>query len=102
MALWGWATFYAFTVASALPGLLLLLFCRDPLNMAQHTASAFCRARASRPAIAGWRACSTRAAALWLAALFEAGMGLLALAVYGGVTLDYLALRKKGTPQGAQ
>ena len=121
VALWGWPTFYAFTVAAALPGLLLLLFCRETLNVAQHSERFLPRTRFA----AGYRwmtrlfCAGCGMLALWLAtlalealdlwrpaagaaALFEAGMGLLALAVCGGVTLDYLALRKKGAPQGAQ
>ena len=111
--LWGWPTFYAFTVLAALPGLLLLLLCRDTLNDAQNCERFLMRTRFA----AGYR-WTTRlfcigcaVIALWLTtlacqalglwrlesvpgALFEAGMALLALAVCGGVTLDYIAQRK--------
>ena len=111
--LWGWPTFYAFTVLAALPGLLLLLLCRDTLDDAQNSERFLMRTRFA----AGYR-WTTRlfcigcaVIALWLTtlacqalglwrlenvpgALFEAGMALLALAVCGGVTLDYIAQRK--------
>ncbi len=35
--LWGWPTFYSFTVLAALPGLLLLILCRETLNAAQNS-----------------------------------------------------------------
>lgn len=111
--LWGWPTFYAFTVVAALPGLLLLLLCRDTLNVAQRSEQFLPRTRFA----AGYRwttrlLCAGCAfIALWLAAvafqalglwqmenmpagLFEIGMALLVLAVCGGVTLDYMAQRK--------
>lgn len=111
--LWGWPTFYAFTVFAGVPGLLLLGFARNTLQAAQQSGE-FVR-RTLWPAGYQW---TTRLftmgcalLALWLLALvlnaagvwqtshllihlFEAGMSLALTAVVIGVILDYLALKK--------
>lgn len=111
--LWGWPTFYAFTVLAALPGLLLLAFCRNTLHAVQHSGDFPPRVHFTTAYRWTTRLFSLGCAliALWLAALalettgfwqgklpvaalFEAGMVLALLAVFSGVLLDYLALKK--------
>ncbi|MXP49020.1 muropeptide MFS transporter AmpG [Pantoea sp. Eser] len=110
--LWGWPTFYAFTVAAGLPGLLLLAFCRQTLDQVQQSGTFLVRCyypqgyRWTHRLFAG--GCSILALWLlalaidalgvltlssWLPALFEIGMALTLLAVLSGVVLDYRALK---------
>lgn len=110
--LWGWPLFYAFTVLAGLPGLFLLLFCRTTLNDAQQNARFVPRSHFSvqyRWAtrllwlgclfIAAWLISSalhaTGAISATVTGLFEAGIALIALAIVCGVTLDFIASRKK-------
>lgn len=114
VALWGWPTFYAFTVLVSLPGLFLLWVCRHTLNRMQQTGT-------FSPRIAwkqGYRwtlrlfisgatllvfclvALAIEAADLWapvilLPRLFEIGLALALAGVVWGTFLDYLALRKE-------
>ena len=112
--LWGWPTFYAFTVLAALPGLLLLGICRDTLNRMQQSGTFSARTvwRAGyRWAVRLFLAGSIllafclfllamQATALWqpviiLPHLFEIGMAIALTGVICGVCLDYLALRRE-------
>ncbi len=111
--LWGWPTFYAFTVFAGLPGLLLLTFCRHTLNQVEQSGNFLTRSYYPH----GYRwtnrlfAAGCGVLALWLVALalnalgltalaplltrlFELGMTLSLLAVLAGVLLDYRALKK--------
>ncbi|WP_312240323.1 muropeptide MFS transporter AmpG [Pantoea sp.] len=111
--LWGWPTFYAFTVVAGLPGLLLLWLCRDTLNRTQQTGAFLPRtawkqgyAWAIRLFLAGFILLIfglflliIQATDLWqpviiLPHLFEMGMALALVGVVCGVFLDYLALRR--------
>ncbi|WP_343554881.1 muropeptide MFS transporter AmpG [Pantoea sp.] len=111
--LWGWPTFYAFTVFAGVPGLLLLWLCRGTLHAVQQSGEFVMRSLWPQ----GYRwtvrlfSFGCGLLALWLLALalnasgliqtgallapmFEAGMALALLAVALGVILDSLALRK--------
>lgn len=112
---WGWPAFYAFSVTAALPGLLLLLGCRQTLDDAQKTGTFPPRTRwpgayswATRllktgalvagaglilliPDLLGWLAIDLMLSLLFSVALVVA-LGGVAL----GTTLDYLA--QKRTP----
>ncbi len=111
--MWGWPTFYAFSVIAALPGLLLLAGCRQTLEYTQHTES-FLPRRAYRNGYR-WalRALSAGCIVLgvwllllaidvlgwlnsegWLTPLFETGIALALCGVMMGSVLDYLALRR--------
>jgi PAT family beta-lactamase induction signal transducer AmpG len=108
----GWSTFYLFSVFAAIPGLLLLLVCKQTLEFTQQTDSFIPRteyAPAYRLAlrilaagcalIAGWLVIlllNATGLTNWAFGLQLLEWGaLLAIGgiVYGGV-LDYLALRK--------
>ncbi|MEM6160583.1 muropeptide MFS transporter AmpG [Erwinia sp. P6884] len=110
---WGWPAFYAFSVAAALPGLLLLLGCRQTLDDAQR-AGAFPQ-RTLWPNAYSWATRLLKTGALmavvglilllpdllgWLAIDFTLSLlfsGALAIALGGvalGTLLDYLALRR--------
>lgn len=110
---WGWPAFYAFSVTAALPGLLLLLGCRQTLDDAQKTGTFPPRTRwpgayswATRllktgalvagaglilliPDLLGWLAIDLMLSLLFSVALVVA-LGGVAL----GTTLDYLAQRR--------
>nr|WP_024967263.1 muropeptide MFS transporter AmpG [Pantoea sp. IMH] len=110
---WGWPAFYAFSVTAALPGLLLLLGCRQTLDDAQKTGTFTPRTRwpgayswATRllktgalvagaglilliPDLLGWLAIDLMLSLLFSVALVVA-LGGVAL----GTTLDYLAQRR--------
>lgn len=110
---WGWPAFYAFSVTAALPGLLLLLGCRQTLDDAQKTGTFPPRTRwpgayswATRllktgallagaglillvPDLLGWLAIDLILSLLFSVALVVA-LGGIAL----GTTLDYLAQRR--------
>lgn len=111
--LWGWPTFYAFTVFAGVPGLLLLWLCRDTLHSMQQSGEFMMRSLWPQ----GYRwtvrlfSIGCGLLALWLLALalnasgvvqinalltpmFEAGMALALFAVALGVILDSLALKK--------
>lgn len=111
--LWGWPTFYAFTVFAGVPGLLLLWLCRGTLHAVQQSGEFVMRSLWPQ----GYRwtvrlfSFGCGLLALWLLALalnasglvqtgallapmFEAGMAFALLAVALGVILDSLALRK--------
>lgn len=111
--LWGWPTFYAFTVMAGLPGLVLLAFCRQTLNQVEQSGNFLTRSYYPH----GYRwtnrlfAAGCSVLALWLVALalnalgvtaltplltrlFELGMTLSLLAVLSGVWLDYRALKR--------
>jgi len=111
--LWGWPTFYAFTVVAALPGLLLLWLSRRTLIQMQQSGTFL--SRSLWPAGYRWimrlfmsgcgllliwllalaaNACGVTQAALLLTPLFEAGIAVAAAAVTLGVFLDVLALKK--------
>ncbi len=111
--LWGWPTFYAFTVFAGVPGLLLLWLCRGTLHSMQQSGEFVMRSLWPQ----GYRwtvrlfSIGCGLLALWLLALalnasgvvqlntlltpmFEAGMAFALLAVALGVILDSLALKK--------
>lgn len=109
---WGWSTFYLFSVFAGLPGLVLLLVCKQTLEFTQQTDRFIPRtefAPAYRLAlrvlavgcalIAAWlvililNATSLTAWAFGLQLLEWGALLALVGIVYGGV-LDYLALRK--------
>lgn len=111
--LWGWPTFYAFTVVAGLPGLLLLWVCRNTLHAIQQTGEFIPRSQWQQgyrwtvrlfsfgcALLAAWLVTlALSAAGFWqpgdlLTHLFEVGMALALIAVAFGVTLDCLALRK--------
>ncbi|MFS2222454.1 muropeptide MFS transporter AmpG [Pantoea sp. B65] len=110
--LWGWPTFYAFSVVAALPGLLLLAGCKRTLEYTQDTASFLprtayrsgyrwaLRALTLGCALLGiWLLLLAVSAIGWLqdgamlTPLFEFGMGLALCGIVIGSLLDYLALR---------
>ncbi|MCZ4059097.1 muropeptide MFS transporter AmpG [Pantoea sp. LMR881] len=116
--LWGWPTFYAFSVFAALPGLLLLLFCRHTLDVMQQSGEFLPRTRykpgyrwtrrlfsAGCLILAMWLVLLALEAAGWsllsqlLPHLFEWGMALALTGVMLGVILDYLALKKSSEHQ---
>ncbi|WP_075180471.1 muropeptide MFS transporter AmpG [Pantoea sp. 1.19] len=111
--LWGWSGFYAFSVVAGLPGILLLLTCRDTLRRAER-GEGFAQRRdfahgyrwALRLMLAG---AALLAAALVLLAgstlgAWEArsltgygaelGIALLLLGIAAGSLLDFLAVRR--------
>jgi PAT family beta-lactamase induction signal transducer AmpG len=109
---WGWSTFYLFSVIAAVPGLLLLLVCKETLAYTQRTDGFLPRSRyagayqlALRTLAVG---CVLLAAWLGVITLNALGLtswdfaGLLleigALLAVGGILfgglLDYLSLRK--------
>ncbi|ORM74275.1 muropeptide transporter AmpG [Pantoea wallisii] len=111
--LWGWPTFYAFTIVAGVPGLLLLWVCRNTLQAMQQSGE-FTR-RTLWPQGYRWTVrlfgtgclllvawlltLALDAADLWqsgaiLSYLFEAGMIFALFAVMLGVILDCLAQRK--------
>ena len=111
--LWGWPTFYAFSVIAALPGLVLLAGCRQTLEYTQNTESFLPRSAyregyrwALRALSAGcvvlslWLLLLAIDALGWLNShglltpLFETGIALALCGVIIGSVLDYLALRK--------
>ncbi|WP_437608741.1 muropeptide MFS transporter AmpG [Erwinia sp. V71] len=111
--LWGWPTFYAFSVVAALPGLLLLAGCKRTLEYTQNTESFLPRNRyrdgyrwALRALSAGcmllglWLLLLAIQALGWLNStgiltpLFETGIALALCGIVIGSVLDYLALRK--------
>jgi len=113
--LWGWPTFYAFTVVAGLPGLLLLAFCRQTLDQVQQSGTFLVRScypqgyrwtnrlfAAGCSLLALWLlalaidALGVLTLTLWLPRLFEIGMALTLLAVLSGVVLDYRALKNSG------
>jgi PAT family beta-lactamase induction signal transducer AmpG len=67
----GWPTFYLFSVVAAVPGILLLLVCRQTLEYTQRT-EALCRARNIRSlslALRFWRWVAD--AGIWLLVLIQ-------------------------------
>lgn len=111
--LWGWPTFYAFTIIAGIPGLLLLWVCRNTLQAMQQSGE-FTR-RTLWPQGYRWTVrlfgtgclllvawlltLALDVADLWqsgaiLSYLFEAGMIFALFAVMLGVILDCLAQRK--------
>ncbi|HHV5719820.1 TPA: muropeptide MFS transporter AmpG, partial [Klebsiella pneumoniae] len=108
----GWSTFYLFSVVAAVPGIALLLLCRQTLEHTQRTASFMPRSEFPQAyALAlGILTLGCLLLAVWLALLilnaldytsFSFLSGLLevaALTAVGGILfgglLDYLALRK--------
>ncbi|PIF23074.1 MULTISPECIES: muropeptide MFS transporter AmpG [Pantoea] len=111
--LWGWPTFYAFTVFAGVPGLLLLWLCRGTLHHIQQSGEFVMRSLWPQ----GYRwtvrlfSVGCGLLAVWLLSLalnatgmlpldalltpmFEIGMAVALLAVALGVILDALALRK--------
>jgi PAT family beta-lactamase induction signal transducer AmpG len=111
--MWGWPTFYAFTVFAGVPGLLLLWLCRGTLHSMQQSGEFVMRSL--WPQAYRWTvrlfSIGCGLLALWLLALalnasgvvqidalltpmFEAGMAFALLAVALGVILDSLALKK--------
>ncbi|BDH46822.1 AmpG family muropeptide MFS transporter [Salmonella enterica subsp. enterica serovar Choleraesuis] len=108
----GWPTFYLFSVIAAVPGILLLLLCRQTLDYTQRTETFLSRDAYSsgyrialRLFTAGvllllvWVALliisSLGAPALAIAPwLLEAGAALAAVGVLAGGVLDYMALRR--------
>lgn len=110
--LWGWPTFYAFSVVAALPGLLLLAGCKRSLEYAQTHESFLPRTAFSNGyrwalralsagcvLLAGWLLLLAIDALGWvisgslLTSLFELGMALALAGIVIGSLLDYLALR---------
>lgn len=111
--LWGWPTFYAFTVIAGLPGLVLLAFCRQTLNQVEQSGNFLTRSyypqgyrwtnrlfAAGCGVLALWlvalalNALGVTALAPLLSGLFEIGMAFSLLAVLSGVLLDYRALKR--------
>ncbi|MCU5772014.1 muropeptide MFS transporter AmpG [Erwiniaceae bacterium BAC15a-03b] len=111
--LWGWPTFYAFSVVAALPGLLLLAGCKRTLEYTQNTDSFMPRTAwpggyrwALRALTVGcvllgvWLLVLAMSSLGWvnsgglLTPLFELGMALALCGIVIGSLLDYLALRK--------
>ncbi|WP_318366475.1 muropeptide MFS transporter AmpG [Enterobacter sp.] len=109
---WGWSTFYLFSVFAGLPGLLLLLVCKQTLEFTQQTDRFIPRTEFAPAYRLALRVLAVGCAliAAWLVILILNATGLTAWAfglqllewgallalvgiVYGGV-LDYLALRK--------
>ena len=112
--LWGWPTFYAFTVFAGVPGLMLLWISRSTLQAIQQSGEFVMRTRWSQGyrwtvrlfsfgsgLLALWLVMlALNAAGIWhvnalLTPLFEMGMALALVAVALGVILDCLALRKR-------
>jgi len=112
--LWGWPTFYAFTVAAGLPGLLLLWVCRGTLNTLQLRGEFTPRTLWATGYRWTVRLFSLGGVfiGLWLIALmmhilkfwqgerllpllFETGLVFALIAVMLGVILDCLALKKQ-------
>lgn len=116
--LWGWPTFYAFTVLAALPGLLLLTLCRQTLDAMQNSGE-FLPRTLYRKGYRWTRRLFTAGClviALWLCTLalkgagferfpdllphlFELGIVLALLGVMGGVILDYRSMKKTPNPE---
>lgn len=110
--LWGWPTFYAFSVIAALPGLLLLAASKQSLLQSQ--ASQHFNPRQHWPVGYRWAlrllAAGGALLAIWLLALaleaggilslpsllplFNLGCLLMLLGIFTGTLLDYLAQRK--------
>ncbi|SFR03931.1 MFS transporter, PAT family, beta-lactamase induction signal transducer AmpG [Enterobacter sp. kpr-6] len=109
---WGWSTFYLFSVFAGLPGLVLLLVCKQTLEFTQQTDRFIPRTEFAPAYRLALRVLAVGCAliAAWLVILILNATGLTAWAfglqllewgallalvgiVYGGV-LDYLALRK--------
>ncbi|WP_318390625.1 muropeptide MFS transporter AmpG [Enterobacter sp.] len=109
---WGWSTFYLFSVFAGLPGLLLLLVCKQTLEFTQQTDRFIPRTEFAPAYRLALRVLAVGCAliAAWLVILILNATGLTAWAfglqllewgallalvgiIYGGV-LDYLALRK--------
>ncbi|MFD1801571.1 muropeptide MFS transporter AmpG [Mixta tenebrionis] len=111
--LWGWPTFYAFSIAAALPGLLLLAASKNSLLRAQQSEQF--SVRRCWPAAYRWAlrllAGGSALLALWLLLLaleasnllaasvsplilFNTGCLLALIGIFTGTLLDYLALRK--------
>ncbi|MBE5251053.1 muropeptide MFS transporter AmpG [Mixta mediterraneensis] len=118
--LWGWPTFYAFTVLAALPGLLLLAFCRQTLDAMQHSGEFLPRSGYRNGYRWARRLFSTGCLllAVWLVALalkaaglqlvphllshlFEPGIALILLGVLCGVVLDCRAMKKSSISEAA-
>lgn len=110
---WGWAWFYAFSIAAGIPGLIILYFSRSSLNHAQDNLFAT-RTRwlagyhyLSRCFYLGCLSLTGWILLLlldylklpiptWLTGLlFMLGLGVIVLTVITGVVLDCLSLRKK-------
>ena len=110
---WGWPTFYAFSVAAALPGLLLLAGCKDTLERAQngaefsarrHFASGYrwaLRALKGGAALVAFgllllalRATGLADAGSAVALSLQGGTLLAVAAIVCGSLLDFMALRK--------
>ena len=111
--LWGWPTFYAFTIVAGVPGLLLLWVCRNTLQAMEQSGEFTRRTLWSQGyrwtvrlfgtgcllLVAWLLTLALDAADLWqsgaiLSYLFEAGMIFALFAVMLGVILDCLAQRK--------
>jgi len=115
----GWATFYLFSVVASLPGILLLLVCKNTLEYTQQTEKfmpRFAFSRAYRIALKILSAgCLILAAGLVVLAsnaldltnwpfyslLLEVGAGLAIAGVLFGGLLDFLALRKTAATPSA-
>ncbi len=110
--LWGWPTFYAFSVIAALPGLILLTACKHTLEYTQRTGTFIARNTcdngyrwALRTLTFGgiilsvWLALLALESVGWLTVhtwsiwLFKTGISLALLGILTGSVLDYLALR---------
>ncbi len=111
--LWGWPTFYAFSVAAALPGLLLLAAGKNSLQQSQEAQRFALRRRWASGYRWALRLLAGGAAllALWLLALalnasglvalslplyalFNTGCIVMLLGIFTGTLLDYLAQRE--------
>lgn len=111
--MWGWPTFYAFSVFAALPGLLILLGCRSTLEYAQKHESFLPRTEFASGYL--WALRSLKLGAVFIAAglmmlalqamswleggqyisvAFESGLVLALVGIVLGSTLDYLAQRR--------
>ena len=95
--LWGWPTFYAFSVAAALPGLLLLAAGKNSLQQSQEAQRLLAGGAAL---LALWllalalNASGLVALSLPLYALFNTGCIVMLLGIFTGTLLDYLAQRE--------
>ena len=112
----GWPTFYLFSVIAAVPGLLLLLVCRQTLEYTQQTEHFMPRTEYHRAYRFALRLLMVGCLALvlWLAVLMinattslslppeslllNAGALLVVAGILTGGTLDFLALRKTQVP----
>ena len=112
----GWPTFYLFSVVAAVPGIFLLLVCRQTLEYTQQTEQFMPRTDYSGGYRLALRLLLVGVALLgiwllmlisdaldfsalsWSARVLEAGVAIAFVGIVVGCLLDYLALRKPSVP----